>query len=170
MTTGSGYESKCVLVTGGQGFMGSWLVERLLAERARVLVPRRPASEGSRFERNALGQRCEQIDLDLLDLPSLVRALNENDVEVVFHLAAQTIVATANASPMATFDVNVRGTYNLLEAARILRSTGAGPGLVVASSYHAYGKHETGGYSDDTPLRPSYPYDVSKACADMLAR
>lgn len=160
-----------VLVTGAQGFTGSWLVERLLSEGARVLAPVRVLAEGSRFRREGLEEHCELVDLDLLDLQSALRVLNEGDVRLVFHLAAQTIVAEANSSPMATFETNVRGTYNLLEASRLLRRQPSGVRVVVASSYHAYGRKEDGGaYSEDTPMRASYPYDVSKACADMLAR
>jgi CDP-glucose 4,6-dehydratase len=100
----------------------------------------------------------------------LLRVLNERDVRVVYHLAARTLVADANRDPMGAFEVNVRGTYNLLEACRLLAGPQASPRVVVASSYHAYGRQATGAYSERTPLRPRHPYDVSKACADLLAR
>jgi CDP-glucose 4,6-dehydratase len=96
--------------------------------------------------------------------------LNERDIGFVFHLAAQTIVSTANEDPMRTFETNVRGTYNLLEACRLLGEARTAPRVVVASSYHGYGKLGGGPLSERTPLRPTYPYDVSKACADILAR
>jgi CDP-glucose 4,6-dehydratase len=98
-----------------------------------------------------------------------VRALNEYGVRTVFHLAAETIVGEAGRSPLATFETNVRGTYNLLEAARIT-ATGTPARVVVASSYHAYGRQDTLPFSEDLPLRPRNPYEVSKACADMIAR
>jgi CDP-glucose 4,6-dehydratase len=170
MTPDSGFGGSRVLVTGAQGLVGSWLTERLLDDGARVTVPRRPASEGSRFLRQGLEERCDLVSLDLGDLTSLLRALNEHDIELVFHLAAQTIVATANEDPLATFETNVRGTYNLLEACRLLGEARTAPRVVVASSYHGYGKHGGGAYSEQTPMRPSYPYDVSKACADILAQ
>jgi CDP-glucose 4,6-dehydratase len=168
MTGDPGDEGAGVLVTGAQGFTGSWLVERLLASGARVLVPRRRADAASRFAREGLEEACELVDLDLLDPRAVLRVLNEGMVRVVFHLAAQTIVATANGSPMATFDTNVRGTYNLLEAARSLAEDA--PRLVVASSYHAYGPQADGACSEATPLRATSPYAASKACADFVAR
>ena len=159
-----------VLVTGAQGFVGSWLVERLLDQGARVVAPYREAPAESRFQRRRLDQRCELVDLDLLEPGSLLRVLNERDVRLVFHLAARTIVADANRDPLAAFEVNVRGTYNLLEACRLLAGPQASPRVVVASSYHAYGRQAAGAYSEQTALRPRHPYDVSKACADLIAR
>jgi CDP-glucose 4,6-dehydratase len=165
------YQGVSVLVTGGQGFIGSWLVERLLDEDARVVVPRRDVPALSRFRLEGLEERCEVVQADLLDYESLVRLINEHDVRSVFHLAAQTIVGTANRSPHSTFEANVRGTYNLLEACRTTGVVGDPvERIVVASSDKAYGPHETLPYQEDHALQPRYPYDVSKACADMIAR
>jgi CDP-glucose 4,6-dehydratase len=161
------YTGMGVLVTGAQGFMGSWLVEALLDGGARVIVPRREAPPGSRFQTEQLDRRCELVDADLRDLPSTLRIVNECEVELIFHLAAQTLVATANEAPLATFETNVRGTYTLLEASRLRPDP---PRVVVASSYHAYGSTQVGPYSEDAALRPRWPYDVSKACADLIAR
>jgi CDP-glucose 4,6-dehydratase len=93
--------------------------------------------------------------------------LNEHEVSDVFHLAAQTIVGTANRPPRGTWEANVRGTWNLLEACRTLGSVRR---VVVASSDKAYGSHDELPYREDFPLRPRFPYDVSKAAADMIAR
>jgi CDP-glucose 4,6-dehydratase len=164
---GSAYSDRAVLVTGAQGFIGSWLAERLLAEGARVLVPDRPAAADSRFAQERLAERCDLIGVDLLDLPSVMRALHEHDVQVVFHLAAQTVVGEASRTPLSTFEINVRGAYNLLEASRI------GPAdvrVVIASSSHAYGAQGDISYSEEAELRPTRPYDASKACIDMIAR
>jgi CDP-glucose 4,6-dehydratase len=161
------YAGTSVLVTGGQGFVGSWLAERLLEEGARVVVPRRDAEPESRFSRDGIEERCTVALCDLADHDSLVRVLNEHEVRAVFHLAAQTIVATANRSPLSTFEANVRGTYNLLEACRELDSVER---LVVASSDKAYGAQDELPYREGSPLRAVHPYDVSKACADLIAR
>ena len=165
------WNGAAVLVTGGQGFIGSWLCERLLDLGARVVVPRRDVPAVSRFRVEGLEERCDTVQADLLDYDSLVRVVNEYDVRGVFHLAAQTIVGTANRSPLSTFEANVRGTYNLLEACRAAGVVGDPlERVVVASSDKAYGESDELPYREEQPLRPVHPYDVSKACADMLAR
>jgi CDP-glucose 4,6-dehydratase len=156
-----------VLVTGAQGFVGSWLGERLLEGGARVVVPRRDAEPESRFRAEGIEDRCVIVHADLLDHEALLRILNEHEVSAVFHLAAQTIVGTANRSPLSTFEANVRGTYNLLEACRALTTIER---VVVASSDKAYGQQDELPYREDSPLQPTFPYDVSKACADLIAR
>jgi CDP-glucose 4,6-dehydratase len=160
-----------VLVTGAQGFIGSWLTERLLDEGARVVTPQRDVPAESRFGIEGLGERCDLVQLDLLDYKGCLRVLNEYAVRAVFHLAAQTIVGTANRSPLSTFETNVRGTYNLLEACRATSVVGDPiERIVVASSDKAYGSHEELPYREDFPLQPRYPYDTSKACTDLIGR
>lgn len=161
-----------VLVTGAQGFVGSWLAERLLDEGAHVVTLLRDVEPGARFNLDEIGERCVQVRADLTEYGALVRTLNEQEISAVFHLAAQTIVGTANRSPLSTFETNIRGTYMLMEACR---AVGAGADrqirkIVVASSDKAYGTHEQLPYREDFPLQPQYPYDVSKAATDMLAR
>ena len=160
-----------VLVTGAQGFVGSWLAERLLDEGARVVTLLRDIEPESRFNTDGIAGRCIQVRADLIDYESVARALNEHDVRAVFHLAAQTIVGTANRSPLSTFETNIRGTYTLLEACRGVGVV-ANPveRIVVASSDKAYGRHEQLPYKEDFPLQALYPYDVSKAATDMIAR
>src|SRR5918994_5545964 len=97
------YAGSAVLVTGAQGLIGSWLAERLLDEGARVVVPRRDVPALSRFHIAGLEARCEVVQADLTSYHEVVRVINEHDVSVVFHLAAQTIVRTANRSPLSTF-------------------------------------------------------------------
>ena len=155
------------LVTGAQGFVGSWLAERLLEDGARVVVPRRDEPADSRFRSDGVEARCDVVLCDLTQLDTVLRVLAEHEVTRVFHLAAQTIVGTANRAPLATFESNVRGTWTLLEACRL---TGGVEAVVVASSDKAYGGHDELPYREDTPLRPVWPYDVSKACADLIAR
>jgi CDP-glucose 4,6-dehydratase len=117
---------------------------------------------------DGLEQRCVVVVADLTDYESLLRILNEHEVRAVFHLAAQAIVRTATRGPLATWESNVRGTYTLLEACR----SGAGgiERIVVASSDKAYGSHDELPYREHFALRARNPYDVSKACADMIAR
>jgi CDP-glucose 4,6-dehydratase len=162
---------KTALVTGAQGFVGSWVAERLLDEGVHVVVPRRDVEPESRFVAGGIEGRCTVALADLLDYESLLRLLNEHEVDTVFHLAAQTIVGTANRSPLSTFETNIHGTYNLLEACRAVGVVGDPvEAVVVASSDKAYGDHEQLPYREDFALQPRYPYDVSKACTDLIAR
>lgn len=157
-----------VLFTGAQGFIGSWVAERLLDEGAQVLVLDRPPAELSRFVMRGLHERCIPVSAELLDVGSLSRALEQHEVQAVFHLAASAIVGFASSSPLKTYEVNVRGTWNLLEACRL--ASQAPQRIVVASTDKAYGAHEDLPYREDHALRPRYPYDASKACADIIAR
>ena len=104
---------------------------------------------------------------EMEDYALLLRALNEYEINTVFHLGAQTIVGTAARSALSTFESNIRGTWNLLEAcrgcAKLIER------VVVASSDKAYGAHDDLPYTEDTPLQGRYPYDVSKSCADLIA-
>lgn len=165
------YKGVPVLVTGATGFIGSRLAERLLGEGAHVVVPRRDVPAKSYFRIAGLEDRCTIVPTDLLDFEALQRIINEHGVRAVFHLAAQTIVGTANRSPLSTFESNIRGTYNLLEACRAVGVVGDPvERIVVASSDKAYGSHEHLPYREDFSLQPEYPYDVSKAATDMIAR
>jgi CDP-glucose 4,6-dehydratase len=164
------YAGRTALVTGGQGFLGSWLAERLLAEGVRVVVPRRDVPALSRFRLEGIEERCDVVLAELVDEPGLLRVVNEYEPDLVFHLAAQTLVGTANRSPLATYETNVRGTWNLLEACRALGERSPVRAIVVASSDKAYGPHEELPYREDFALRPTFTYDVSKACTDLIAR
>jgi CDP-glucose 4,6-dehydratase len=95
------------------------------------------------------------------------RAINQHECSVVFHLGAQTIVGTALRDPLETFESNIRGTYNLLEAAR--RLAPLIQAFVVASSDKAYGDSAMLPYTETMPLNGKHPYDVSKSCTDLLA-
>jgi CDP-glucose 4,6-dehydratase len=132
------------------------------------VVLRRDLEPDSRLVTDGVERRCVVAAGDLTDYESLLRILNEHEVRAVFHLAAQAIVVKANRAPLGTWESNVRGTYTLLEASR---TTGDRvERIVVASSDKAYGDHDELPYREDFALRARHPYDVSKACADMIAR
>jgi CDP-glucose 4,6-dehydratase len=95
------------------------------------------------------------------------RALAESGSSVVFHLGAQTIVGVGVHAPLLTFESNIRGTYNVLEACR--RHPSIVERVVIASSDKAYGSSDRP-YDEGDPLRPTSPYDVSKAAGDLLAQ
>jgi CDP-glucose 4,6-dehydratase len=132
-----------------------------------VVALRRDVKPESRFRSDGIEDRCAIALADLTDHDAIVRVLNEHEVGEVFHLAAQAIVGTANRSPLGSWESNVRGTYTLLEACRTL---GTVQRVVVASSDKAYGSHEELPYREDFALQPRHPYDVSKACTDLIAR
>ena len=158
--------SRSVFVTGAYGLLGSWLVRALVARGDRVVVLQRDRAPRSALLLDGVEDALDVVHGDLVEPGLVARALGEYEVDVVFHLAAQTIVGTANRSPLATFESNVRGTWTLLEACRL---HGA-PRVVVAASDKAYGASATLPYREDQPLDPRFPYDVSKAATDMIAR
>ena len=159
-----------VLVTGAQGFVGSWLAERLLADGERVVVPRRDTRANSRFRTDGIEERCDVVDADVTDYDALVRLLHEYRVRAVFHLAGQSVTGVAARSPYSTWESNLRGTYTLLEACRAAREVGEEiERVVVASSVLAYGGGEPP-WSERAPLEAADPYGASKAAADLVAR
>ena len=158
--------SKSVFVTGAYGLLGSWLVRALVARGDRVTVLQRDRAPRSALLLDGTEDAIDVVHGDLLDDGLVARALGEYEVDTVFHLAAQTIVGTANRSPLATFESNVRGTWTLLEACRLHGAQR----VVVAASDKAYGASATLPYTEQAPLDPRYPYDVSKAATDMIAR
>jgi CDP-glucose 4,6-dehydratase len=154
------------LVTGAHGLLGTWLTRALLDRGVRVIALERDAAPVSGLTVEGLERRVTRVRGDLVDGPLLERVLGEYEVDTVFHLAAQTIVGTAARSPASTFESNIRGTWTLLEACRSQEV----PRVLVASSDKAYGSHETLPYREDFALQARYPYDVSKAAADLIAR
>jgi CDP-glucose 4,6-dehydratase len=117
--------------------------------------------------RAGLIDRVKVVRGDIRGSDCLERAIGEYETDTVIHLAAQTIVGIANRNPISTFESNIRGTWNLLEACR--RSAGV-RSVVIASSDKAYGHQDQLPYGEDTPLQGRHPYDVSKSCADLIAQ
>ena len=122
---------------------------------------------GSRFDTERLRERCTLVEAELADLVALTGQLDAHHVTKVFHLAAQTQVGEAYRSPLKTWESNIRGTYVLMEA---IRAHDVATQVVVASSDKAYGPHRQLPYREGFALQPLYPYDVSKAATDMIAR
>ena len=161
------WKNKTVLVTGITGFVGCSIALRLVEEGARVVGLVRDEVKESNFYRSGLHRKCTFVRGSLEDFALLERIVNEYEVEVVYHTGAQAIVGTANRSPLPTFHANIQGTWNLMEACRGKAFVKA---VIVASSDKAYGSHDKLPYREDFALQPQYPYDVSKACADLIAR
>ena len=155
-----------VLVTGAHGLLGAWLTAALLDGGHRVVVIRRDEPAASALELLGRAGDVDTVHGDICEEGLVARALGEYEVSGVFHLAAQTLVGTANHAPRSTFETNVRGTWMLLEACR---AHGA-RSVIVASSDKAYGRQPVLPYRETHPLQPTFPYDVSKAAADLIAR
>ncbi|HEX6511513.1 MAG TPA: NAD-dependent epimerase/dehydratase family protein, partial [Chloroflexota bacterium] len=165
----SGYwRDKRVLVTGATGVVGSWVVEALLDGGAQVAALVRDHDQRSHFYRSGAVRSVTVVDGSLEDFGAVERAIAEHEADTVIHLGAQTIVPTAQRLPLPTFEANIRGTYNLLEACR--RHADLVKRVVIASSDKAYGDHGRKAYEEGAPLSAKHPYDVSKACADLLTQ
>jgi CDP-glucose 4,6-dehydratase len=161
------WSKRRVFVTGATGIVGSWLVKRLLEHGAYVVVLVRDWDPQSELIRSGDVMKTSVVNGRLEDYGTLERAVNEHEIDTVFHLAAQPIVTTALRNPLPTFEANVRGTYNVLEACRVHRSLVKS--VVVASSDKAYGDAPTLPYTEDMPVNGRHPYDVSKSCTDLIA-
>ncbi len=161
------WNNRRVLVTGATGLLGSWLAEELLKRGADVTCLIRDWIPGSRLVNSGLLERTNVVRGELEDFGVLVRALNEHEIDTVFHLGAQTIVGSASRSPLSTFEGNIRGTWNLLEACRVCSKLVER--IVIASSDKAYGPHDRLPYTEETALQGCFPYDVSKSCADLIS-
>jgi CDP-glucose 4,6-dehydratase len=161
------WNQKNVLVTGATGLVGSWLVRSLLEFGARVVVLVRDTDPQSELVRSQTILQTTVVNGALEDFSTILRAINENEIDTAFHLGAQTIVGNALRSPLQTFESNIRGSYNLLEACRQLSPLVKR--IVVASSDKAYGTSEHLPYTEETPLKGRHPYDVSKSCTDLIA-
>ena len=161
------WQNRSVLVTGATGLVGGWLVRQLLDVGADVTCLVRDWVPQSQLLSSDLSERVRIVRGDVCDQAIAERVLGEHEIASVIHLAAQTIVGTANRNPISTFEANIKGTWALFEACRHSPSVQQ---TVLASSDKAYGSHEKLPYDEDAPLQGRHPYDVSKSCADLIAR
>ena len=161
------WQHRRVFVTGATGLLGSEMVAELVSSGAEVTCLVRDWVPASRLLSSPFIADANVVCGDLLDADLLVRAINEYEIDTVLHLGAQTIVGAASRSPVGTFESNIRGTWNLLEACRL--NSRLVQRVVVASSDKAYGIADRLPYTEDAPLQGRYPYDVSKSCADLIA-
>ncbi|OLD63023.1 MAG: sugar dehydratase [Acidobacteria bacterium 13_1_40CM_2_60_7] len=154
-------------VTGATGLLGPWLVKRLTQAGADVVCLIRDWIPDCELVRARLIEKVKVVRGDLCDQSLLERILGEYEIDTVFHLAAQTIVGIANNNPVSTFETNIRGTWALLEACRRSPTVRR---ILIASSDKAYGDQDELPYNEDTALEGRHPYDVSKSCADLIAK
>jgi CDP-glucose 4,6-dehydratase len=162
------WEGKRVFVTGATGIVGSWVVKDLVERSAEVVALVLDVNPQSELYRSGLIERVNVVNGCLEDFSLLQRAIVGYEIDTVIHLGAQAIVEVAYRSPLPTYETNIRGTWNLLEACRLH------PDLVrrvvIASSDKAYGEQARLPYTEDMPLLGRQPYEVSKSCADAIAQ
>jgi CDP-glucose 4,6-dehydratase len=160
------WRDRPVAVTGATGFLGSHVTAQLVGLGANVAIGVRDSVPTSPIS-NEWMDKVAVVHGPVEDQAVMERLLGEYEARTVFHLAAQSQVGVANRNAVATFEANVAGTWSLLEAAR--RSPRVEQ-IVIASSDKAYGAQPSLPYDEDMPLLAVNPYDVSKACADLIAR
>ncbi|TSA45668.1 NAD-dependent epimerase/dehydratase family protein [bacterium] len=162
------WKDKKVFVTGANGFLGSHLTKALVEKGAGVFTLIYEDNPGLIFDEENLSAKTRTIRGDVRDLNLIEKILNENEIDTIFHLAAQAIVDHAVDDPLETFEVNIQGTWNILEAAK---KFGKIERVIIASSDKAYGHHDFLPYRENThPLKGIYPYEVSKSCADLIGQ
>ena len=168
--TKSAWRGSKVFVTGGTGLLGSHLVQDLVGQGAEVVALIRDYIPRSYFYScpDGLEKKVTIVRGAIEDYKLMERTINEYEVDTIFHLAAQTIVGTANRSPIATFEANIAGTWNILEAARVHSKKVCR--VLIASSDKAYGDLHGDAYDETFPLNGQHPYDVSKSCADLISK
>jgi len=166
MAEESFWKNRNVFVTGSTGFLGSWLIDEL-NDRGAVVVGLVRDTTAKRHNSTPMGYLSYAVQGQLEDHNLLLRSLNEYEIDTVFHLGAQPIVGTANRHPLSTFEANIRGTWNLLEACRMVSTVTR---VAIASSDKAYGDQPNLPYDENMPLQGAHPYDVSKSCTDLIAQ
>lgn len=161
------FRGKRILLTGHTGFKGSWLAHWLAHLGADVTgYALAPEYARSHFELLDLENRITHVEADIRDAAAIRRVVEETRPDIVFHLAAQALVRRSYDQPKVTFDTNVSGAVNLLEALRPCDSLRA---LVFVTSDKAYlNKEWTWGYRESDELGGHDPYSASKAAAEMV--
>ncbi len=161
------WKDRNVFITGANGFVGSRVTKELVKKGANTVVLIRDFIPRYSLLNDIYNELGAVVNGSITDFPLVERIFNEYEIECCFHLAAQTIVGTANRSPLSTFESNIKGTWNILEAARGSKLIKR---VIVASSDKAYGEQSSLPYTEDMCLLANHPYDASKACTDILAR
>ncbi len=159
------WKDKTVLITGLTGFIGCWLAEKLL-ERGAKVIGFDLSETGALPLHPGLAEKITFIKGSILDQPALETAFKTHGVSVCFHLAGQSMIEVGEAAASHTFDVNARGTWTVLEAAR---ATGVDR-IVASSSNTVYGEQTQFPTTEDAPLNGDHPYAASKVCTDVIVR
>ena len=163
------WRNKTVLITGINGFIGSNLARLLLSLGANVIGITNNKKKNKLLEYYKINKKIKLYYFDINNFNKIKTTISKYNIDTCFYLAAQVDVNIATINPYLTFESNIKGTYNLLEALRHHKSIKS---VIVASSDKAYGDYKTSDlpYLEHYDLRAKYPYDVSKASGDMIAK
>lgn len=162
------WEGKKVFITGANGLLGSHLTKALVARGVSPYILLYEDNPGAVFYDEGLDTHTHCIRGDIRDLELIQKILRDHHIDTIFHLAAQPIVDHAVDDPLETFEVNIQGTWNVLEAAKLHPLTQR---VIVASSDKAYGHQDTLPYQENIhELKGVFPYEVSKSCADLICQ
>ena len=164
------WKEKNVLITGAAGFVGSNLSKNLSKNGAKVVGLIQSKKKESLLFYEKIDEKINLVFGDITDRTLLKKILIKHNIEICFHLAAQVEVGLARQDPFGTWETNVRGTYSLLDTIRENKKNIKS--IIIASSDKAYGEHgiKKMPYQENYNLKPLFPYDTSKACADMIAK
>lgn len=152
------WRGRPVLVTGASGFVGSHLVRQLISKESKVVTLSKKGSKPSTQTHDEIGS--------VENIQKLNDTIKKYKISTIFHLAAQPLVEVGKISPISTFEVNIKGTWNILESARENNVQK----VIVASTVHVYGDNPNVPFKEEYFPQPSRPYETSKACADLLAQ
>ena len=156
-----------VLVTGATGMVGSWVTRELVNRNAFVVALVADSDPNSELIRSGVINRVTVVNGRLENYDDVERSINNHEIDTVIHLGAQPIVGAADRAPRHTFESNIQGTWNILDACRVLNPLVKR--IVVASSDKAYGTQPVLPYTEEMSLSGDHPYEVSKSCTDLIS-
>lgn len=161
------WSTKRVLVTGATGMVGAWVTRWLVDAGAHTVAFISDSDPQSELFRSGYINQVSVMNGRLENYDDVERAINNQEIDSIIHLGAQPIVGAADRSPRHTFESNIQGTWNVLDAARVL--SGLVKRIVVASSDKAYGTQVVLPYTEQMSMNGDHPYEVSKSCTDLIS-